>query len=214
MFYWDGTSIIQITNNSYRDEDPSIYDGTIAWQAYNGDNREIFYWDGSTIRQITNDSVSDHLPSLFNGTIAWQKYGGYGQDTEIMYFDGDSIIQVTNNDTFDVHASLHDGAIAWTGFDGFDQEMFYAFQSHPTVEIGLDLKTFIIGTHKPTDRTYTKMFGEVMDLPELNLGHGDTVEVKITIEVPGVVEGNRDLVISGVNTLDVRDWRRWYLITK
>ena len=72
-----------MTDNSTQDGAPSLYNGTIAWQAFDGNDSEIFYWDGNTITQVTDNSTNDGAPSLYDGTIAWQAFDG--NDFEIFY---------------------------------------------------------------------------------------------------------------------------------
>ncbi len=69
---------LQITDNEYDDRNPSLYDGTIAWQSAptDRDNANIFYWDGSSVHKLTDDPWFTHVnPSLWgrglNTTIAY-----------------------------------------------------------------------------------------------------------------------------------------------
>jgi hypothetical protein len=67
IYYWNGTNIIQVTDNDNIDGYPSNYEGTIAWACHDGEDFEICYWDGFNTAQITNNSVSDSAPSLYDG---------------------------------------------------------------------------------------------------------------------------------------------------
>jgi hypothetical protein len=73
---------LQITDNEDEDRNPSLYDGTIAWQSARTemDNAQILYWDGTATHQLTNDAWYDYgNPSLWgaglNTTIAYEKSG-------------------------------------------------------------------------------------------------------------------------------------------
>jgi hypothetical protein len=61
IYYWNGLEVIQVTDNNYHDQLPSLYDGKIAWRAdlnnSGTDDSEIMYWDASTIYRITDNSV-------------------------------------------------------------------------------------------------------------------------------------------------------------
>jgi hypothetical protein len=81
----------------------------------------------------------------------------------------------------------------------------------PQPNANLNLSSFAIGRHKPTGRTFTKMFGET-DLPEFSFG--STVDSRITIELFGICPDGGDWVMSGEPTLKVRDGWKWFLITK
>ena len=116
------SKIHQITNNSAYDSNPSLYNGTIAWESDIDGDMEIFYWDGSTTHQITNNSADDRYPSLYNGTIAWES--NIDGDNDIFYWDGSTTIQITHNSATDSRPSLYNGTIAWVRDDG-DAEIFY-----------------------------------------------------------------------------------------
>ena len=116
--------IIQITDNSINDINPSLHNGAIAWSGEDENGYfEIFYWNGSTTEKITNDgNIYNVNPSLYNGTIAWNDENG---GNEILYWDGNTILQITNNTTNDYKPSLYNGTIAWVASDGNDSEIFY-----------------------------------------------------------------------------------------
>ena len=69
--------------SEYDNKAPSLYEGTIAWQSWDGHDWEIFYWDGTNVMQVTDNDVDDTAPSLYNGSIAWQSRNG--ADYEIFY---------------------------------------------------------------------------------------------------------------------------------
>jgi len=74
----DAGRTIQITDNDHNDRNASLYDGTLAWEAFDGLNkREIFYWDGRTTEQLTQNEVDDMEPSLW----------GTGLGTSIAYVE-------------------------------------------------------------------------------------------------------------------------------
>ena len=72
----------QVTENDYDDTNPSLYDGTVAWQAYPLSRQaDVFYWDGVTTHQIATDPFLDEVaPSLW----------GTGLDATIAYAEASS----------------------------------------------------------------------------------------------------------------------------
>ena len=44
IFMWDGSSIIQLTDNSFEDGEPQISGSNVVWQGYDGNDTEIFMW--------------------------------------------------------------------------------------------------------------------------------------------------------------------------
>jgi hypothetical protein len=128
IYYWDGSDIVQLTNNSVTDKNPSIYVSSgviqIAWQQWDGaSNYEIWYWDGSTTTQVTNYSGNDINPSLYNGQIAWVSWDG--SDYEIVFWDGNNVEYVTNNTVEDNYVSNYNGNLAWSQWDDSDYEILY-----------------------------------------------------------------------------------------
>lgn len=65
IYFYNGTSTIQITNNSIRDDLPQIADnGFIVWQAFDGQDDEIFLYTGQSIIQLTNNTNHDRFPQI------------------------------------------------------------------------------------------------------------------------------------------------------
>jgi hypothetical protein len=65
--YWDGVTAQAITQKY----EPSLYDGTIAYEVWDGQDWEIRFWDGSEIIEITDNDFNDTQCSLHGDTIAW-----------------------------------------------------------------------------------------------------------------------------------------------
>ena len=66
-------NLYQLTDNDLLDNQPSLFDGAIAWSKGQGEETEIYYWDeNGQIWQITDNDVVDSAPSLYRGAIAWQ----------------------------------------------------------------------------------------------------------------------------------------------
>jgi beta propeller repeat protein len=56
IFFWDGGTITQLTDNSTTDWFPAISGSNVVWQGYDGSDTEIYLWDGATTTQLTNNS--------------------------------------------------------------------------------------------------------------------------------------------------------------
>ena len=127
IFYYNGATITQLTNNSTNDQKPQINDsGQIVWQSnYRQDDTEIFYYNGTTITQLTNNAYDDQNPQINNSNqIVW--VGSDGTDTEIFYYNGTTVTQLTNNAYDDQNPQINDsGQVVWEGSDGTDKEIFY-----------------------------------------------------------------------------------------
>jgi hypothetical protein len=80
--YWDGITVQEV-GKGY---DPSLYDGAIAYEAWDGHDWEIRYWDGTTVHEITDNDYPDTDASLYGSIIAWVGRPPGGGD-QIFYVD-------------------------------------------------------------------------------------------------------------------------------
>jgi len=119
IFYFDGSTTTQLTNNSTNDFDPVIEGDIIAWYGGSGSSQEIYIYDISTagpVTAITNNSNSDQLPDISGNFIVWR--GWDGSDYEIFYYnlvDG-TTHQVTDNaypDSHDAPPKIGGSLIVW-----------------------------------------------------------------------------------------------------
>jgi len=135
IYYWDGSTITQVTHNDMDDRYASHHSGAIAWNGgyYNG-NSEIYYWDGSTTIQVTDNNKIDGSPSLYNGTIAWNRR--FIPQAEVYYWDGSTTTQITDNpSTLDEDVSLYAGTIAWQGGYYNDEYEIYYWDGITTIQV-------------------------------------------------------------------------------
>jgi hypothetical protein len=137
IFLYDGTTIMQITDNDYREVNPKINEmGQVVWEGCDtedcgvgGDgDYEIFLYDGSTVTQITVNDYEDYGPNMNDsGHVVWNggSSGSYSADLEIYLYNGTAITQITDNDYGDVNPKINDsGQIVWDADDGVSQEIY------------------------------------------------------------------------------------------
>lgn len=109
IFFYDGTTVIQLTDNDRIDRFAQINDsGTVAWYGLG-----VWLYDGASTIQIAADGgVGVQLNN--NGEAVWE--GGDGSDTEIFLYDGSGVTQITDN-VFDDHdPQINDsGLVMWWG---------------------------------------------------------------------------------------------------
>jgi hypothetical protein len=136
ILYCEQGTIHRVTYDMLCDTQPSLYDGTIAWQsrASEDDDWEIRYWDGYGVRTITDNDVDDTRPSLYDGTIAWRS------GMEIVYLSVPTSIYYPLGTPVAVAVgeapSLFGHKIAYHASDGNDTEMFlYDIESRQTIQI-------------------------------------------------------------------------------
>ncbi len=126
IFFYDGTTTTQLTNNTLDDAKPIInINGEVVWYTHDGTDWEILYYDGTTTTQLTNNTVDDYGSTInANGDILW--HGWDGTDWEIFYYDGATTTQLTNNTLDDAWPVMNEnGQAVWFGWDGADLEIFY-----------------------------------------------------------------------------------------
>ena len=91
IFYYDGNSITQVTDNNYEDKlDPwpsnhNISGKNIVWLGETKTNiRDVFFYDGNSVTQLTDyNSRSAQNPKIFGTHIIWTTYSN---DTYTVYF--------------------------------------------------------------------------------------------------------------------------------
>jgi hypothetical protein len=125
IFFWNGSAVQQLTNNSTDDRNPKINDlGQVAWEHYDGTDWEIYFWDGSTTQQVTNNDTNDLDPEINgSGEITWKNqstttFGSGLPPSDILLWDGSTTQALAEKvDPFDAWAPcINDaGQVAWVG---------------------------------------------------------------------------------------------------
>ncbi len=80
--YWDGAAVHSVAEGY----EPSLHDGTVAYEVWDGQDWEIHYWDGAEILEITDNDYDDTQPSLHDGYIAWVGRPGGGGNTDHIFY--------------------------------------------------------------------------------------------------------------------------------
>ncbi|MFC2038223.1 hypothetical protein ACFLUG_00420 [Chloroflexota bacterium] len=115
IFFWDGTTSKQITNDDYHDFYPKINNGQIVWHgnSYYAYGTEIFFWENGITHQLTNNLAYDRDPQIDDGQVVW--WGSVGSDSEIFLWEGGNVQVVSKPDTRDDHSQIDEGYIVWRG---------------------------------------------------------------------------------------------------
>ena len=126
IFYWDGTTIIQLTDNDEDDSSPQINDsGQMVWRRKDdaGNTKDIFYYDGTTITKLTDNEY--YIRSLMinnRGEVVWNNSSSPlfiivqngANDSEIFIYDGTAITQLTDNEYDDWYPQINNnGEVVW-----------------------------------------------------------------------------------------------------
>ncbi len=73
VFYYDGSTVMQLTENSDLDRNVQISALGLAWQRGNGTGTEIVYSDGVTETPLTSNSVLDTNHTLTDTRLSWEQ---------------------------------------------------------------------------------------------------------------------------------------------
>lgn len=80
--FWDGATVHDLGTGA----DPSLDDGWIAFEGWDGSDWEIHLWDGVNIIPITDNDYLDSDPTLSGNLLAWvARPGGSGSQPQIFY---------------------------------------------------------------------------------------------------------------------------------
>ena len=130
IFLFTGTTVLQLTNNDYDDEEPQVRGSHVVWTGFPDDpaEGEIFHYDGATTERVTDDALNDFDPRVSLGTdgvtIAWVKDEGAN---EVWMFDGCESARVSIDDaTDDDSVELDENQVAWVRGSGTGSEIWTA----------------------------------------------------------------------------------------
>lgn len=139
-YRFDTGQLEQITNNSFDDTAPVVWDGRIAWVGYPTITAEIFYWADGALRKISERTEDNTAPSIWEGQVVWQAYDD--TDMEIYYFNGRRTIKLTSNTWDDLAPQIRDGLITWMSYvDNWDSEIM-AFDLSDNIAVQLTNNEF------------------------------------------------------------------------
>ena len=111
-------NIERITSNSDWDNNPSLYDGNIAWSKQDAP-RGLRYFDGNDISELNSGLANlGNKPSLHNGSIAFAGWKTSTGSSQVYLYDGNSVSQISNSTVRVLYSSLHSNQVAWAEFVG------------------------------------------------------------------------------------------------
>ncbi|TPX27126.1 TolB family protein [Cylindrospermopsis raciborskii] len=87
---------IQLTNNSYDDEGPSISGNKVAWSQWDGSTYQVYYYDGANIIPLTDTYFGGQHVKISGDNIVWRSSGFYGV-SDIYLYNGKSTIELSDN---------------------------------------------------------------------------------------------------------------------
>ena len=123
IYFWNGSTTTQLTNNSTDDNTPKVSGNNVAWLGFDGNDYEVYFWNGSTTTQVTNNSTDDRQLQLSGNNVVWSGYDG--NDYEIYLWNGKKTIQITNNSTDDSAPQISGDNIVWIGTNNYNSQVYF-----------------------------------------------------------------------------------------
>ncbi len=113
IFMYDGSTTIQLTDNSYDDSLPRIHDDRIVWLG----NNEIFLYENSSTIQLTFDGLDKNGPEVGKNFIAWSALNS-SSFADVFIYDGSTTVQLDNAyGVTTINFSISDNGIIWDGYE-------------------------------------------------------------------------------------------------
>ena len=130
VFFYDGRTIVQLTENSENDPCPAIDGSAVTWSGFDGNDREVFLFDGETVTQITDNDYDDGSPVIDGGQMAWTgSVLSTREGTEVFFYDGNVVTRLTNNNVPDYVNGISGSKVRMTFHDGNDREIVLAVRT-------------------------------------------------------------------------------------
>jgi hypothetical protein len=118
IYLHDGSSALQLTDNSHPDFDPQISGGKVTWWGGVFNNNQVYLWENGAVTQLSNSGLNQ-FPKIDDQYIVWQGWEGFGGgDLEIFLWDGTQVHQLTDNDVDDTMPMISGNHIVWQSGGG------------------------------------------------------------------------------------------------
>ena len=127
IYYYNGTIVQRISNNSFSDFDPQVSDGHVTWWGGVFNDFQIYLFDGTTTREIST-GIRNQFPQIDGQYIVWQGFDG--NDDEIFLWDGVKVTQLTDNALANTAPRISGKHIAWLQSipsNGNSQEILHTY---------------------------------------------------------------------------------------
>lgn len=99
IFFFNGSSVRQLTDNAVNDSKPQIAGNSVVWQSGSGANSEIYLYKGSTGQtlRLTNDSSDDASAQISDSYVVWQKQAGGQSNVQFYSLSGNTVGTLGNS---------------------------------------------------------------------------------------------------------------------
>jgi hypothetical protein len=112
IYFWNGSSVAQVTDNAVNDTDPVVDAGQIAWLRDNGTTHDsLLLWNGSTVLTLDDSYTWGYAPCLHAGQMAWPH--SEDESVQIFFYDGAAVQALTPMGEVHFNPHLHQGQVVW-----------------------------------------------------------------------------------------------------
>lgn len=115
IFYYDGLTVIRLTDDDNIDELPQTDGDYIVWQHYDGSDIEIISYEISsrTLTQLTDDDVNQTQLAIYNGEVFFKQFDGLDNEIYGLKIVGRQLRQITDNEVDDGDVRVIKGKLVW-----------------------------------------------------------------------------------------------------
>ena len=126
IMVWEAGQQFQLTTNFYYDMGPRVYEKSVVWYGWDGEDYEIFLYDheAKTIEQITDNYFDDVSPEIWGATITWEGYPSAESDIYMWTRPDGNVRKITDNPEDDINSRIWKDIIVWQSFDADDFEIW------------------------------------------------------------------------------------------
>jgi len=125
VYYYDGTSVHQLTDNSAGEIPTDMDGGAVVWaSAESGIAQTYVHRNGITTR-LDTPGWEALVPRISGNNIAWQGRQVTPYQDDLFVYDGATIHHVTNDSSnADLECDISGNTVAWRRWDGSGYEVF------------------------------------------------------------------------------------------
>lgn len=145
IFFWDGTTITQVTDNNFGSDRLRISGSKVVWSGWDGNDYEIFFWDADdpcNVTQITDNDYEDGFLSWGEGlpnvqisgsNVVWASI--IDDAGEIFFWDGNTTTQITHNSIWNDQVQVSGTNVVWAGYPSVDNFVIFLWNGTTTIKI-------------------------------------------------------------------------------
>lgn len=134
IFWYDGTTITQLTENTAADRFPEVSASGILWERGSGTSQEVIFHDFVSETPLTSNAVFDGNATLIGNRVVWEQ--GAANAIEIMSWDGLTTTNISQNAVVDRNPQGQGAQTVWVKGSTPAQQVMLHDGTNPAVPVG------------------------------------------------------------------------------